>query len=158
KMASFAEALYTLPASRLRALVQTRGVPQNKLSLTPGKRQLVQFLATELSRAPSVMQAVLQGNARELRLLQLLTASETGNEVPWSRLLEAAGGKGLEEALAAIMARLEDLGLAIRMNAKVYLPDTVRTHVPVSLPDRYLLERCLGGYDAPTLKRIYNNL
>src|SRR5262249_49416835 len=115
KMASFAEALYSLPTSRLRALVQTRGVPQNKLSLTPSKRQLVQFLATEFSRAPSVVQAVLKCNARELRLLQVLAASEGGNEISWPRLLEAAGGSSLDAALSAVMTRLEDLGLAFRL-------------------------------------------
>ncbi|HZP84143.1 MAG TPA: helicase-associated domain-containing protein [Chthonomonadaceae bacterium] len=158
-MASLAEALYALPTERLRTLIKTRDVALSRLSLTPSKRQLVQFLAGEISKANSVVQAIAQCNARELRLLQLILSCDSGSDVAWERVRAMAGGLALEEALSGVMARLEDLGLAFRLPPdKVYLPDPVRPHIPVSLPDRYPLARCLDTYDFPTLKRIYFNL
>ncbi len=158
-MTSFAEALYTLPAERLRTLVQARDVSLSKFSLTPSKRQLVQHLASELSKANSVVQAITQCNARELRLLQLLLSGDSGSDVSWECVVTAAGGPSLTAALSAVMTRLENLGLAFRMpGGGVYLPEPVRSQIPASLPDRYTLARCLQAYDAPTLKRIYHNL
>ncbi|HZO87701.1 MAG TPA: helicase-associated domain-containing protein [Chthonomonadaceae bacterium] len=158
-MASLAEALYGLPTERLRALVQTRDVALTKFSLTPSKRQLVQFLAGELSKAASIAKTITQCNARELRLLQLMLSLEGGAEVPWECVVAAAGGSSLSEALAGVVARLEVLGLAFRLsNGNVFLPDAVRPHIPASLPDRYSLTRCLNAYDMPALKRIYFNL
>jgi hypothetical protein len=157
-MASFSEALYTLSAERLRALVQARGVALSRFALTPSKRQLVQDLASELSKPESIVAAIAQCNARELRLLQLLLPDDNQSEIAWERVLEAAGGPALDEALSAVMTRLEDLGLAFRLPGGVFLPSAIRNQVPASLPDRYTLTRCLNAYDAQTLKRIYHNL
>lgn len=158
-MASFAEALYTLPAERLRTLVQARGVALGKFALTPSKRQLVQSLSSELSKAHSIVAAIAQCNARELRLLQLLLSGDSGGEISWECVVASAGGPPLAEALSTVMTRLEDLGLAFHLpDGGITLPDAVRQQIPASLPDRYTLSRCLSAYDAPTLKRIYHNL
>src|SRR5580693_2733775 len=114
-MPSLAEALYSLPTERLRTLVQTRKMDLKKLALIPNKRQLVQFLAGELSKPGSIAQAVLQCNARQLRLLQLLLIVEGDQVVPWSELLETAGGQKLEDGLRTIITELEDFGLAFGM-------------------------------------------
>src|SRR5260221_10488963 len=108
-MPSLAEAIYMLPAERLRVMVQTRRVEPKKLALIPDKRQLAQFLATELSRPPSLSLAIRLCNGRELRLLQLLVAAEK-QVVPWKYVLEMAGGDTLSEALQAVMVGLENLG------------------------------------------------
>ncbi|HLK56479.1 MAG TPA: helicase-associated domain-containing protein [Chthonomonadaceae bacterium] len=157
-MASFAEALYSLATPRLRNLVQLRNVSSKKMALIPDKRSLAQFLAGELNRPDSVAGAVLQCNARELRLLQLSVAHETGRSLGWRALVEMAGGSGLEPVLSAVMTRLEDLGLAFRVGVEVFVPDTVRYQVPASLSDRHSLPRLLNMYDAAAVKRIVDNL
>src|SRR5579859_6401254 len=98
-MASLAESLYGLPTERLRTLVQTRKMDLKKLSLIPSKRQLVQFLAGELSKSGSIAQAILQCNARQLRLLQLLLIGEGEQVVPWAELQEVAGGQKMAGAI-----------------------------------------------------------
>src|SRR5579862_655147 len=110
-MASLAEALYALPTDRLRTLVHTRKMDLKKLALIPSKRQLVQFLASELSKPASIAQAILQCNARQLRLLQLLLIGEGEQVVTWAELLEVAGGQKLSDALRAVVVELEDFGL-----------------------------------------------
>ena len=81
-MASLAEALYHLPTDRLRALVKRRDVDPKRLSLMPDKRQLAQFLSNEFSKPPSIAHAILQCNARQLRLLQLMLSSIRGRQSP----------------------------------------------------------------------------
>src|SRR5690242_10597215 len=128
-MASLAEALYSLPTERLRTLVQIRKMDLKKLALIPNKRQLTQFLATELVKPASLTQAILQCNARQLRLLQLLLIGEGDQVVLWPELLEAAGGARLEEALRGVVTQLEDLGLAFGMEKGVYMPPALRGHI-----------------------------
>lgn len=158
-MTSFAEGLYGMSTDRLRALIQTRNIEQSKLSLTPTKRQLVQYLAAELSRPHSVAQAILTCNARELRFLQLTAsyASSQGN-LRWASLLEAAGGKDLDETLRRVAVNVENLGLAFLIDDTVFMPDCVRSQVPISLPDQYTLDKCLNAYDNQAIKRVYSNL
>ena len=153
-MASLVEAIYSLPTERLRKLVQARRLDAKKLALIPNKRQLAQFLAAELNKPVSISEAITQCNARELRLLQLLMITELGHTLTWDKLLEMAGDTSLNDALSAVMTRLEELGLAFRVGNNVLLPDPVRSYVPASLSDRYTLERCLDQYDAVSLKRI----
>ena len=138
-------------------MVQARKVEPKKLALIPNKRQLAEFLSNELSRPPSITQGILQCNARELRLLQLLVTAEK-QVVPWNYVLEMAGGPALSDALNAVMTGLENLGLAFRVGENVLLFDVLRHQVPVSLSDRYPLARCLNLYDAPTIKRICDRL
>ena len=159
-MASLTEALYNLPTERLRALVARRDIDPQKLTLTPNKRTLANTLAQELIRGQGLNAAVIQCNARELRLLQILVTAEPNNKqvILWPKIEQAAGGKGLRESLETILAGLEDWGLAFRVEGGVFLPDLVKQHVPVSLPDRYTLEKCLEGYDAQSVKRIVRKL
>src|SRR5579884_2121620 len=157
-MASLAEALYGLPTERLRAVVAFRRVDPKKLALIPDKRRLAQLLANELSQPQSVIAAIMECSSRELRLLQLLLMGESHQVVPWETVLEAAGGRDLEEALEGVLRSLEDKGLAFRLAKGAYVPEPVRQHVPASLPDRYPLTRCLNLYDVPTLKRIVYQL
>src|SRR5579871_940055 len=153
-MASLVEALYGLPTERLRALVEARRVDPKKLAMIPDKRRLAQQLANELSHPQSVVAAILECDARALRLLQLLLAGESHQVVPWSAVMEPAGGPGLKKDLERVLTALEERGLAFRMGPGVFVPEAVRQHVPASLPDRHLLMRCLLTYDVPTLKRI----
>jgi hypothetical protein len=157
-MASLAEALYMLPAERLRTLVQLRKVDAKKLALIPDKRQLVQSLASELSKPPSVAAAILHCNARELRLLQILASEERNQIRPWERVLDIAGGKALAHALIPVIARLEEMGLAFRLSNGLFVPESVALHIPTSLSDRHTVVRLLNVYDAPTLKRICDRL
>lgn len=157
-MATLTEALYALPTPRLRALVRTRNIDPKKLAMLPNKRQLTQFLANELSRPPSVSAAIQQCNARELRLLQLLLLHGSDRLVPWREVVATVGDRSLSNALAGIVERLEELGLAFRLSDGVFVPPSVRMQVPVSLPDRFTLEKCLSVYDAPTLRHIYEKL
>lgn len=157
-MASLAEAIYALPTPRLRTLVQKRKLDVKRMALIPNKRQLAQFLATELMKPGSVSEAILQCNARALRLLQLLLIGENDQIVPWAEIVEAAGGQQVAAALDSVMTELETLGLAFRIGQGVLLPAAVRAYVPASLSDRYTLARCLHAYDAPAIKRIYDTL
>src|SRR5262249_35610782 len=154
RVATLTEALYKLSTPRLRQLVQVRNVDPKKLAMIPNKRQLAQFLSGELSRPPSVAAAILQCNVRELRLLQLALGVEGEKVIPWCTLVDMAGGKALSSALGGVVERLEELGLAFRLDDGVFVPPAVRMQVPASLSDRYTLTRCLTAYDAPTLKRI----
>lgn len=153
-MASLAEAFYRLPTERLRSVVAFRRVDPKKLALIPDKRRLAQLLASELNQPQSVIAAIMVCSARELRLLQLLLMGESHQVVPWATVLEAAGGPDLAKPLEGVLRALEDKGLAFQMANGVYVPEAVRQHVPASLPDRYLLSRCLNAYDVPTLKHI----
>lgn len=157
-MASLIEALYALPTERLRGLVQRRKMDLKKLALIPAKRQLVQFLAQEFSKPASITQAILECDARQLRLLQLLLVGEEDRGIAWPDLLAVAGGERLSEALHTVAYQLEDLGLAFDLGARVYIPPVVAQQIPASLPDRYTLARCLNSNDAVALKRICSNL
>ena len=157
-MPTLAEALYILPAERLRALAALRQVDPKRLALASDKRQLVQLMATELNTPPSLARAIMSCNARELRLLQLMLATETKQAVSWRSVVEAAGGASLERPLGEVLAGLERLGLALRSGDTVHLPDMVRHQVPTSLSDHYTLSGCLNGYDAQTLKQIARRL
>ena len=115
-MPSFAEALYNLPTERLRQLVLTRRLDAKKLALIPNKKQLAQFVSVELGKPASVTEAILQCSARELRLLQLLLGVEGEQVMAWDALLRAAGGgPELSARLITLMSRLEELGLAFRV-------------------------------------------
>src|SRR5579883_187342 len=158
-MASLAEALYALPTERLRELVRARQISIKKLALMPTKKQLAQHLAGELSKPASVVAALTECDARALRLLQMLVSLEPENRpIPWKRLLHAAGDASLEGALAQVLDGLSARGLAFRLGDSVFLPQPVRASVPASLSARYTLEDRLQAYDAPTLKRICQNL
>jgi hypothetical protein len=157
-MATLAEALYGMPADRLRTLATLRDLDPKRLASAPDKRQLVQFMATELSKPPSVSRAVLRCNARELRLLQLLFTLDARQSVSWRSVLEAAGGPNLGAPLGAVLAGLENLGLAFRVGDSVLLVDAVRHQVPRSLSDHYTVRGCLQSYDAPTLRTIAERL
>ena len=159
-MASLTESLYNLPTERLRALVARRDIDPQKLTLIPNKRGLTQTLSAELARGPGINAAIIQCNARELRLLQILATAEANSQqvILWPRIEQAAGGAGLREALDGLVAGLEEWALAFRVEGGVFMPDGVKPHVPISLPDRYTLERCLDSYDAQTVKRIVSRL
>ena len=159
-MASLTESLYHLPTERLRALVARRDIDPQKLTLIPNKRNLTQTLSAELARAPGINAAIIQCNARELRLLQILATAEADSRqvIRWPKIEQAAGGNGLKDALETLVAGLEDWALAFRVEDGVFMPDNVKPHVPISLPDRYTLERCLDTYDAQTVKRIVSKL
>ena len=159
-MASLTESLYNLPTERLRALVARRDIDPQKLTLTPNKRNLVQTLAQELSRGQGMNATIIECNARELRLLQILATAEPDNKhvIRWPRIEQAAGGKGARAALETIVAGLEEAGLAFRVEGGVFMPDAVKQHIPVSLPDRYTLAKCLETYDAQSVKRIVSKL
>src|SRR5205814_1594375 len=60
--------------------------------------------------------------------------------------------------LTGVVERLEELGLAFRLDEGVFVPGAVRMQVPASLSDRFTLSRCLTSYDAPTVKRICDTL
>lgn len=153
-MATFAEALFSMPAERLRALAVLRDLEPKRLAATPDKRQLVQVMAAELSKPPSIARAILRCNARELRLLQLILSLESRQSVSWKSVVEAAGGKGLDQALGEVLRGLEDLGLSIRIGDSVVLSEAVRHQVPTSLSDHYTVAGCLQSYDAPTLRKM----
>jgi hypothetical protein len=157
-MATLAEALYAQPTDRLRELVTTRNIETKRIALAPDKRQLVQLLTAELTRPQSLNSAALQCNARELRLLQIMVSQESHTGLSWKQIVDSAGGKELEPALIHVMDGLTRLGLAFRIGPQVFLPDAVRIQIPQSLSDRYTLNRLLGMYDAPALKRITENL
>ena len=159
-MASLTESLFNMPTERLRALVARREIDTQKLTLIPNKRNLAQTLSAELARAPGMNAAIIQRNARELRLLQILATAEADSKqvIRWPKIEQAAGGKGLKDALETLVAGLEDWGLAFRVEGGVFMPDGVKQHVPISLPDRYTLEKCLETYDAQTVKRIVTKL
>ncbi len=153
-MATFAEALYSLPTARLRDLAFRRNVDPRRIELAADKRQLVQFLSSELGKPQAVVNAVLRCNARELRLLQLVLAVSSSTAFSWKSVLEAAGGQWLDESMTVVLAGLEDLGLAVRIGDAVHVVESVRHQVPTSLADHYTLRGCLQGYDAPTLRHI----
>ena len=159
-MASLTESLYNLPTDRLRALVGRRDIDPQRLTLIPNKRNLAQTLAQELTRGPGINAAIIQCNARELRLMQILATAEVSSKqvILWPKIEQAAGGKGLRDALETLVAGLEDWALAFRVEGGVFMPDGVKQHVPISLPDRYTLEKCLENYDAQTVKRIVSKL
>ncbi len=159
-MASLTESLYHLPTEKLRTLVMRREIDPQKITLIPNKRNLVQALAQELGRAQGLNAAVIQCNARELRLLQILATAESNNKqvILWPKIEQAAGGKGLRDALGTLVAGLEEIALAFRVEGGVFMPDAVKAHIPISLPDRYTLEKCLEGYDAQSVKRIVSKL
>ena len=120
-MPSFMEVLYNLPTERLRKLVQNRHLETNKkLALIPNKKQLVQFLESELVKPASIAEAITFCNGRELRMLQLLMGAESEQLMSWANLLEAAGGDAnLSDALEAVLIRLEELGLAFGVQGPV---------------------------------------
>ena len=159
-MASLMEALYNMPTERLRALVERRDVNLQKLTLIPSKRSLAQTLSQELLHGQSINAAIIQCNARELRLLQILaTCPMTGKGIVlWRSIEDAAGGPSLRPALEAILVGLEDWGLAFPAVGGVLLPEIIKQHVPISLPDRYTLVKCLDTYDAQSIKRIVRKL
>lgn len=157
-MATLAEALYAQPTERLRELISTRSIDTKRLATAPDKRQFVQLLTAELTRPQSLNAAVLQCNARELRLLQIMVSQETTGGLSWQRVVDTAGGKELEPALIRVLEGLTRLGLAFRMGSNVFIPDLVRHQIPQSLSDRYTLERLLHQYDAPALKRIVDSI
>ena len=160
RMANLSESLYNLPTERLRALVERRSVEPKKLALMPNKRNLVQLLTQELVRGTSLNAAIVQCNARQLRLLQLLTLCEADSKsvIAWRKIETVAGGAGLRETLEKIVETLEDWGLAFRVEGGVFFPEAVRVQTPVSLPDRHTLLKCLNSYDAQAIKRIVRKL
>src|SRR5580658_6535042 len=101
-MPSFAEALYSLPTEKLRKLIQVRGVDPRKLTLATDKRTLAQHVAGELNRQASVDAAILQCDARELRLLQIVASFESTRGFEWASLVEKAGGHTVETAVAFV--------------------------------------------------------
>ena len=157
-MASLAEALFALPTPRLRALVELRKVPTKPLALIPNKRQLVQLLANEFNKAHSISEALQYCNLQDLRLLQLIITHEPNGTILRKKLLKAMGDEALSDSLNQIMTRLEDIGLAFRVAEGVFLPSQVTSQIPISLADRYRLERCLNAYDAPTTRKVYERL
>jgi hypothetical protein len=157
-MATLAEVLYKLPTERLRELVQTRKMDLKKLALIPNKRQLAQFMATELSKPASIAEAIQECNARQLRLLQILLGSEGDQSMPWQDLIAVAGGPALSDSLREVVSYLEDLGLVFTTQRGVFMPEAVTHYVPASLSARYTLVRCLNTYDAMSLKRLCENL
>ncbi len=157
-MPTFAEALYTMPTERLRAMAILRKLEPQRLAMAPDKRQLVQLMATELTKPPSIAHAVLHCNARELRLLQLLISIETRQSISWKVVTEAAGGKSIDSPLRDVLVGLESLGLALHVGESVLLPEPVRHQVPTSLADHYTVAGCLNGYDAPTLRTMAERL
>jgi hypothetical protein len=157
-MATFAEALFGLSTDRLREIATTRELDSRRLSLASDKRQLVQFMAGELSKPQSIVRAVLKCNARELRLLQLMIGLDSRSVLPWKALLDAAGGQNLDEHIRPVLTGLENLGLSVRTGESVIVPEAIRHQVPTSLSDRYTVAGCLNNYDAPTVRGIAERL
>jgi len=153
-MPTFAEALYNMPTEQLRAISLRREVDQNRLATAGDKRQLVQFLASELSKPPSITRAVLRCNARELRLLQMIVSLDERQAIPWRAIVDAAGGAELDEPLGTALNGLVDLGLVQRVDDQVIIQDSARHQVPVTLADRYKVATCLNNYDAGTLNQM----
>jgi hypothetical protein len=156
-MASLVEALFEVPTDRLRRMIQNRQIDPKKLTGITTKRQLVQTLSNELSRQNSAATGIVQCNAQQLSLLQLLVSLES-NPVPWCKLLEAAGDTSLRPVLEPIVESLEELGLAFRIGSGIQIAPNVNYQVPISLSDRYTLEKALNQADAPAVKRILTNL
>ncbi len=157
-MATLAEALYSMPSERLRALAELRELDPRRLAMATDKRQLAQLMAAELNTPPSVAKAVLRVNARELRLLQLILTIDKRHAASWRAVVEAAGGPSLDRVLDEVMGGLEALGLALRFGETVLLPDLVRHQVPTSLADHYTVSGCLEAYDAATLRQMAERL
>ena len=159
-MASLTEALYTLSTERLRELVERRGIDPKKLALTPNKKHLAQSLSQELNHQPSIAAAIVQCNARQLRLLQILTVCEPGpkSTIGWQCIEDIAGGGDLRTALEQTAEGLEDWGAGVPLFQRPF-PAGDRESAGSRVPARrYSLRRCLENYDAQTVKRIVRKL
>ena len=159
-MATLAEVLYALPTEKLRELIRSRKMDTKKLALMPNKRQLAQYMATELIKPTQIAEGILQCNARDLRLLQLLVSGEGERDrtIPRTELLDMIGGQSLSDAVDAVAAHLEQFGLAFRYGFGIFVPGALRQFIPASLSERYNLARCLDMYDAAAVKLICTNL
>ncbi|HLJ54522.1 MAG TPA: helicase-associated domain-containing protein [Chthonomonadaceae bacterium] len=157
-MATFAEALYDLSSDRLRAIAERRKLDSRRLAAAHDKRQLAQIMAVELNYSTSTGAAIIECNARELRLLQIIASVGGRREASWDGVVEAAGGQPLAHAVESAYEGLETLGLAIRAGRTVMVGDTVRAQIPMSLSDHYTLATCLNAYDAPAVARIAGRL
>ncbi len=155
-MPSFQEALFALPSNRLRTIAENRML--NVRGAINSKRELVELLADQLNDHRSAQDAILRCNYRQLRLLQICTAEETGRSFTWQKLLEMAGGPDADQDVSRVMSELEDLGLAIRYGVTLLVPEAVRRQTPASLADRYSAMRLLNAYDAPTIRTICDRL
>lgn len=176
-MPSLAAVLYALPATRLKAIMVARRVDASHYQVIGTKRHLVQILADELQRVPSVTAAIISCNARELRVLQLLAGSDVGEISAFSSLVERAGGPQLAQSLDEVLDDLEMKALAFRgpgvgaptstpgkpesppaATYSVFLPARVRAQIPSTISDRYTLPRCLQQLDLVALKRVRDSL
>jgi hypothetical protein len=157
-MPTLNEYLGRLTPDQLRNLVRRRQVSLKRIAPVPTRRQLIAFLAAELAKPLSIAFAVSLCDERQLRALQILTSQET-QPVAIGKLADVAGGKELQPVLHGIVDDLQELGLAFWDSTdEVIVPAAIQQNVPVSLPDRYNLQRCLNMYETSAVTRIYEEL
>lgn len=153
-MVSLPEILYGLSADRLRSLAQIREVSVKALAAASDKWTLAQLLAIEISRPESVRAAILDCNAREVRLMQLLLSVAREDVVSPDAIVGVSGAHSFRSAVDAVVAGVESRGLVFRTPVGLFLPNSVRSYIPGSLCDHYTLASCLNTYDGTALRRI----
>ena len=153
---SFYNVLLDLPTEQLRKIVLNRALDPTKLRQVKDKRQLAQFLSSELVRQDSMAFAVRACNRRQLRLVQTLVVLEPPQAIPW-RLVMPSLSTTNAEVVSETLDSLADIGLAFRTGGTVFIPEQLRSVVPVSMSARYTLDKCLNAYDANTIKRLAGN-
>ncbi len=147
-MATLKETFYQMPAEKLREIMCLRQVDLDRFKGITAKYQLVQILATELSRPAAVVHGLSLCNAHQIRFLKACMAVQKGTTVLWEQVVEHLGGKRIEPILREVIAELADMGIAILSNTQVHLQSGLEGYLPVSLSDRYSLEKCLQEYSA----------
>lgn len=157
-MISFADALYQVPTARLRVIAHRRSIEPKRLALAPNKRHLSQILARELSDMGSVSRALDRCDVRATTLLEGVLAHARTGAVTWDIFRDQVLETGSEAPMLRILEQLEMDGLVLRLQDVLYVPDAVRHMVGTSVANQFTVEQCLQAYDAPTIRRMCDNL
>ena len=156
-MRSLQSVLFDLPAEKLRNIVDKRLIDTSRLKLVKDKKQLSQLLSTELVRQDSISYALRACNARQIRLLKAILPLEPHHSVLFRKVMTSLITSN-EEVVGQTLDSLADLGLAFRTADLIYIPEQIKTILPIPISSRLDIDRCLNAYDAVTLKRLATNL
>ncbi len=155
-MHSLLNILQLSPTETLKKIAVSRQIEAAKLKTVKDKKQLAQLLANEIVRRDSLLSAIKTCNMRELRLLQVLVTKEPSDAIYWRGTLANLVYKN-EVTVNETLQALTEKGLAFRTGEHVFISEQLRSQVPVSLADRYSIDKCLSTYDALSVKRLMDN-
>ncbi len=155
-MRSLLNILQLSPTETLKKIAVNRNIEAAKSKTVKDKKQLAQLLANEINRRDSLLYAIQTCNMRELRLLQVLVTKEPSDAIYWRGALSNLVYKN-ETSVNDTLQSLTEKGLAFRTGEHVFVSEQLRSQVPVSLADRYSVDKCLSTYDAPAIKRLMDN-